>query len=196
MLDQAKAKPELAGCEFILADVSSNGLPFDDDSFDRVVSSGVFYYMPRPVEALREQLRVCRPGGRVLVCGSLQPKPLLVRVLAETFNRFPTTEQYVGWFTEAGLTDVQYKHVSNPWNATQYAIVICGTKAAGTAAPPRKVAESSPVSRLRRLAYLPLALARFAVAIAAFSFLGPMQVLNAMSGMRKYRQEQQKAKAS
>ena len=56
-----------------------------------------------------------------------------------------------------------------PLNASQYAIVICGTKAAGTPAPRRQVAETSPASRLRRLAYLPLAVARFAVAIAAFS---------------------------
>lgn len=70
MLDQAKAKPPLATCKFHLCDAQS--LPFDDDSFDRVVSSGSFYYFPEPVEALREQLRVVRPGGRVLVMGSLQ----------------------------------------------------------------------------------------------------------------------------
>ena len=35
------------------------------------------------------------------------------------------------WFTTAGLTNVTTKHVTNPWNAQQYALAICGTKAAG-----------------------------------------------------------------
>ena len=38
-----------------------------------------------------------------------QPKPLLIRLVATTFNRFPTREDYVGWFTDAGLSDVQTK---------------------------------------------------------------------------------------
>jgi MPBQ/MSBQ methyltransferase len=187
MLDQARAKPLLAECSFVLAD-ASQPLPFDDDSFDRIVSSGFFYYMPNPVEALREQMRVTRVGGRVLVMGSLAPKPLLVRLLAQTFNRFPTTEQYEGWFRDAGLSDVSYKYVSNPWNAQQYAIAIVGIKAPGTAQPARLAPRSdAPLSRLRRLAYLPLACARFGVALAAFAFIGPLQVATAAMGMRRMR---------
>ena len=100
MLDQARAKPPLSACDFVLAD-ATQPLPFEDGRFDRVVSSGFFYYIPNPVEALHEQMRVLRPGGRILVMGSLAPKPRLVRLLAQTFNRFPTEEQYVGWFREA-----------------------------------------------------------------------------------------------
>ena len=47
-------------------------LPFPDNSFDHVVSSGSLYYYPDPVTALQEQLRVVRPGGTVLAMGSLQ----------------------------------------------------------------------------------------------------------------------------
>jgi len=46
MLDQAKAKPELADASFVVAD--AHVLPFENDSFDRVVSSGGIYYFPIP----------------------------------------------------------------------------------------------------------------------------------------------------
>jgi len=93
MLDQARAKPALANCSFVLAD-ASQPLPLPDAQFDRVVSSGFFYYLPNPVEGLREQMRLLRVGGKVLVMGSLAPKPWLIRFLAQTFNRFPTEDQY------------------------------------------------------------------------------------------------------
>ena len=99
MLERARLKPALEGCAFELADaqvlpcarpfdpaaepslpassdsmraIVRQALPFDDDSFDCVVSSGSLYYYPRPVTALQEQLRVVRPGGVVLAMGSLQ----------------------------------------------------------------------------------------------------------------------------
>jgi len=182
MLERAKAKPELAPCSFVLSDAES--LPFDDSSFDRVVSSGTLYYYPRPVVALREQLRVVKPGGHVLAMGSLAPKPMLVRLLAQTFNRFPTEEQYVQWFEAAGLSNVRTRYISNPWNAAQYALAIAGTKAAGTASPPRSLPPPPTLqSRLRELAYLPVAAIRFAVAIIAFAVIGPIQVLTARRGM-------------
>jgi MPBQ/MSBQ methyltransferase len=195
MLNQAKAKPQLADCEAILADCTQE-LPFDDDSFDRVVSSGVFYYFPNPVESLREQLRVCRPGGRVLVMGSLEPPSRFIRLLAQTFNRFPSIQQYVGWFEEAGLNNIQYKLVTNPWNATQYAIAICGTKTPGTV-PVRRAQPAPPglvFGLLHRAIALPLALVRFGVALAAFSLLGPMPICNAALGKRRLRVEQHKVK--
>ena len=206
MLNQAKEKPALKGCEMKLSDASTDPLPFADDSFDRVVSSGVFYYFPRPVEALQEQMRVCRPGGKVLVMGSLQPKPWLIRLFAQTFNRFPTEEQYLGWFQASGLADIEYKHVSNPWNTQQYAIAICGTvppTGSGKAAAARPTSESATTSaasggggsaftrRLRSVAYLPVALARFGLALAAFAVVGPLQVMNAAAGMRRLRLSQQ-----
>ena len=42
-------------------------LPFDDDSFDVVHAHQVLQHLARPVEALREWRRVCRPGGIVAV---------------------------------------------------------------------------------------------------------------------------------
>ena len=106
----------------------------------------------------------------MLAMGALQPKPAFVRFFATLFNRFPTEEQYISWFTEAGFSDVRTKYISNPWNSQQYALAICGTKGDATPQPPR-AAQPAPSlgSRLRGLIYLPLALARFGVGMAAFA---------------------------
>jgi SAM-dependent methyltransferase len=42
-------------------------LPFSDDSFDFVYSWGVIHHTPETEQAAQEIVRVCRPGGRVLV---------------------------------------------------------------------------------------------------------------------------------
>lgn len=41
------------------------GLPFDDATFDVVHCHQVLAHLPRPADALREMLRVTRPGGVV-----------------------------------------------------------------------------------------------------------------------------------
>jgi SAM-dependent methyltransferase len=44
-------------------------LPFDDASFDRVLSAFGHTFTPSPERAAAELLRVCRPGGAIAVCG-------------------------------------------------------------------------------------------------------------------------------
>src|SRR5213594_2270520 len=50
---------------FLLADAEA--LPFSDKTFDTVVSSLTTCTFPKPVAALKEIARVCRPGGRILL---------------------------------------------------------------------------------------------------------------------------------
>jgi ubiquinone/menaquinone biosynthesis C-methylase UbiE len=42
-------------------------LPFEDASFDVVVSRSAFHHFPDPAAALREMARVCRAGGRIII---------------------------------------------------------------------------------------------------------------------------------
>ena len=53
----------LAGIDFLEADVEA--LPFDDGSFDAVVSTFGNMFAPNPARTASEMLRVCRPGGKI-----------------------------------------------------------------------------------------------------------------------------------
>lgn len=46
-------------------DLAAEGLTFDADSFDAVVSSGVFEILRKPADVISEMARVCKPGGVV-----------------------------------------------------------------------------------------------------------------------------------
>lgn len=45
----------------------AHALPFDDGSFDIVVSSSVFHFLREPLAALAEMRRVLRAGGRLVI---------------------------------------------------------------------------------------------------------------------------------
>lgn len=51
--------------EYRVGDLTA--LPFDDDTFDAAYSERVFIHLADPDAALRELLRVLRPGGRLVV---------------------------------------------------------------------------------------------------------------------------------
>jgi ubiquinone/menaquinone biosynthesis C-methylase UbiE len=61
----AAASPAAARLHFQVADVAH--LPFPDDHFDAVVSSGSIKHWPDPVAGLREIHRVLIPGGRAFI---------------------------------------------------------------------------------------------------------------------------------
>ncbi len=59
---------DVPGNPYGLADVVSDEfLPFDDASFDLVLCTQAFDYLPRPADAVAEFRRVLRPGGSVVL---------------------------------------------------------------------------------------------------------------------------------
>ncbi len=63
--ESAKGK-RLKGA-FVARRADATKLPFDDGAFDVVISFHSLHHINRPVLALREMFRVCRPGGKVLI---------------------------------------------------------------------------------------------------------------------------------
>jgi phosphatidylethanolamine/phosphatidyl-N-methylethanolamine N-methyltransferase len=79
MLQQARERP--AGSrpgEVRLRQMDAGDLVFPDESFDRVLAPYVISVVPDPEKVMAEMMRVCRPGGRVVVVNHfLSGNPLL-----------------------------------------------------------------------------------------------------------------------
>jgi demethylmenaquinone methyltransferase/2-methoxy-6-polyprenyl-1,4-benzoquinol methylase len=97
-------------------------LPFKDDSFDVVWSSGSIEYWPDPVAGLSECRRVARPGGQVLIVGPNYPSNPVFQRLADAIMLFYGPEEADRMFEEAGYE--QFEHVFvGPWYNSEMAIV-------------------------------------------------------------------------
>jgi len=82
-LSYARVKLARAAVPFDLCLASIDELPFEDGSFDLVVSSLTFHAVPSPVRrgAIAEARRVLRPGGCFALIDHARPLPGLVGLL-------------------------------------------------------------------------------------------------------------------
>jgi ubiquinone/menaquinone biosynthesis C-methylase UbiE len=72
MLDQARklaASQVLANVSWQQGDVGA--LPFGDAAFDIVSCRFAFHHFEEPKQAFAEMVRVCRPGGRIVLCDAV-----------------------------------------------------------------------------------------------------------------------------
>ena len=69
---QLQAERQLSNIDWKLGE--STTLPFADDSFDRVVTRFSFHHYMEPQIAIAEMMRVCKPGGIVLIA-DVAPRP-------------------------------------------------------------------------------------------------------------------------
>ena len=68
MIEQARLRQREQGLPNLSFQVGNAvPLPFADDTFSVVVTRYSFHHFQEPGQALAEMIRVCRPGGRVLV---------------------------------------------------------------------------------------------------------------------------------
>lgn len=81
LLAQARAAAAAEGLEVTLDEGDCEALPYADGSFDTVISMFGAMFAARPQRAAAELLRVCRPGGRV-VMGNWTPAGFIGRMLA------------------------------------------------------------------------------------------------------------------
>ncbi|MFD1632509.1 methyltransferase domain-containing protein [Haloplanus ruber] len=91
-------------------------LPFADDSFDALWSSGSIEYWPNPVDALAEFRRIVKPGGPVLVVGPNYPSSTVFQRLADAIMLFYDEEEADRMFAEAGFNDVEHVMMGPTYN--------------------------------------------------------------------------------
>jgi len=91
-------------------------LPFADDSFDAVWSSGSIEYWPNPVDALAEFRRIVEPGGPILVVGPNYPSSSVFQRLADAIMLFYDETEADRMFAEAGFDDVTHVTMGPTYN--------------------------------------------------------------------------------
>jgi ubiquinone/menaquinone biosynthesis C-methylase UbiE len=96
-------------------------LPFRDNVFDVVWSSGSIEYWPNPVEALQECRRVVKPNGTVLIVGPNYPKSTLFQKLADAMMLFYDEREADRMFREAGFSEFEH-HLMGPPHSPEIAI--------------------------------------------------------------------------
>lgn len=69
LLDRARQRAQAEGLPLVTRVADAEELPFDDESFDAVLSTVGVMFTPNPDRAADELVRVVRPGGRIgLTC--------------------------------------------------------------------------------------------------------------------------------
>jgi len=127
VLRRAKRKATDAGLVIDFREALADDLPFEDASFDRVLTSLVFHHLPRDVKdrAAAEVARVLRPGGELHVAdwGPGDPLMRLAFFTTQLLDGFERTEDNIkgrlpGIFEAAGLHDVRersrFRTISGP----------------------------------------------------------------------------------
>lgn len=69
MVEVAKRNARGLGFEVDGRVADAEGVPYEDGEFDLVIGHSVLHHIPDVEQAIREALRVLRPGGRFVFCG-------------------------------------------------------------------------------------------------------------------------------
>jgi len=78
LLEQAKRSAPIAGLSIAWKEGDVENLPYGDASFDAVLSQFGHMFAPRPEVAVKEMLRVLKPGGRIAF-GTWPPEQFIGR---------------------------------------------------------------------------------------------------------------------
>lgn len=119
ILERARAKAADAGFDVRFDEGMSDALPYDDDSFDVVVSTLFFHHLADDVKraTASELARVLRPGGRLVVGDLGRPQDPLMRTAVlsvQLLDGFATTSLNVRGDLPAVLAAAGLSGVATP----------------------------------------------------------------------------------
>lgn len=104
MLDKAKERAIEHGLDHVeLHRMDAGAMEFKDDSFDTVVAAYVVTAVPDYRKVVSEMIRVCRPGGRIIMLNHFSNDNKIVAAMERVIS--PVTK-HLGWRTDLALQAV------------------------------------------------------------------------------------------
>lgn len=126
MIDRARLlqkEQKLTNLDWKIGDVLP--LPFPDGTFQVVITRYSFHHFLRPAEVLSEMIRVCAPGGRVLVADVAMPPEkaeaydALEKLRDPSHTHALTLPEFEAMFLASGLSQLQKNFYSVPLEVEQ-----------------------------------------------------------------------------
>jgi len=122
MLDKAARKMDPSRYRHIrLQQGDALNLAFADESFDFVTAFHVITVVPDPKRMLEEMVRVCRPGGKIVIINHFSSERAFIRFVVDRVD--PIT-RHLGWSTRLRLHEVldpgglvlEKRYKTKPWS--------------------------------------------------------------------------------
>lgn len=94
-----------------ILEASVEKLPFQDESFDKIITVESFYFWPDPENNLKEVLRVLKRNGSFFLIADIYQKDDLGKETLENIKQYqlfnPTKEEFKEMFEKAGFSQVE-----------------------------------------------------------------------------------------
>ena len=111
MLDTAEAVTRRAGMTMNFKQANVLSIPHADASFDMVMAAHVLEHLPQPDRALKEMVRVLKPGGRLFIC--MTRRSLFGMLIQMRWRTWAVTEpQGMAWLRGCRLSDIGLSRIN------------------------------------------------------------------------------------
>lgn len=111
MMNTAEAVTRRAGMTISLEQANVLSIPHADASFDMVMAAHVLEHLPHPDRALKEMVRVLKPGGRLFIC--MTRRSVFGTLIQMRWRTWAVTEsQGMAWLRSCGLSDIGLSRIN------------------------------------------------------------------------------------
>lgn len=111
----------------VVCQANATELPFTDNGFDMVMTSHMLEHISEPLAALREMVRVLKPGGRLFACMTRRSFASVIIQLRWRTHRI-TNDEAVRLFHHAGLTSVESLDIDHAFWCESLSLACLGRK--------------------------------------------------------------------
>ena len=136
MLAAADAELRRAGIVAELRQSDIRTIPYPDRSFDVVMAAHVLEHLPEPQVALREMVRVLKPGGVLFAC--MTRRSVFGTFVQLRWRTWVVSERRgIAWLRKSGLEDVGFQPIGLSFGAGRASTAFWARKRDGTAGSSR-----------------------------------------------------------